>query len=215
MSLLSVVIPAKNESKTIEATIKDYVDVFEQSVISYEILIENDYSDDDTEYVLKGLSELYSSVIYINNKSKGGVGNAIKYGINKCHGDIVAICMADGSDSAMDVLKLSFFIIKEDYDCAFGSRFLNGSEILNYPKFKLILNRIFYLLVRVVTRYPYNDYTNLFKVYKMEVVESILPIKSEGFSIGLEMCIKSFKNALTSFLTFHVFLSLQNHLLIL
>jgi dolichol-phosphate mannosyltransferase len=192
MDLLSVLIPAKNEEETIVETIDNLVEKF-NNTIDYEILVINDYSDDNTEMVLIDLSAKYHNVIYANNTGVRGVGNAIKFGLEKSKGDIIAICMADGSDAPSDVLVSYKYIIEEKYDCVFGSRFIKDSKVKNYPYIKRILNRVFNNMVKVVSNRKYNDFTNIFKVYKRNVINSIMPIKAQGFSIGLEMSLKSFE----------------------
>ena len=192
MNLLSVIIPAKNEAETIVDSIINLVETFENN-IEYEIFIVNDYSDDNTEMVLGDLSLKYSRVFYANNTNGGGVGNAIKFGIEKCQGDVIAICMADGSDAPTDVADSYKYIQEEKFDCVFGSRFIKNSYVENYPFVKKVLNRVFNYLVKVVSKNSYNDFTNIFKVYKREVIQSISPINSDGFSIGLEMSLKAFK----------------------
>jgi len=193
MNLLSIIIPAKNEAETIGETINNLVEQFNKS-IEYEIIVVNDYSDDRTEVVLENLSVIYYNVSYVNNENIGGVGNAIKFGIVNSKGNVIAICMADGSDSPIDILSSYECIVKGEFDCVFGSRFIKGAHITNYPYFKKILNRAFNNLVKIISQYKYNDFTNIFKVYKRDVIESLTPIRAEGFSIGLEMSLKAFKN---------------------
>lgn len=192
MDLLSIIIPAKNEEESIVETIENIVEKFENN-IEYEILIINDYSDDNTELIIARLSLEYPQVNYSKNTNKRGVGNAIKYGIEKSKGNIISICMADGSDSPLDILNSYHYILEEQFDCVFGSRFIKDAIVVNYPIVKKVLNRLFNQLVKIVTKNDYNDFTNLFKVYKKEVIDSISPLSSDGFSIGLEMSLKTFK----------------------
>ena len=194
MNILSVIIPAKNEESTITDTIENIVGEFNDT-IGYEIVVVNDYSNDNTEKVLIDLSARYDNLLYVNNTGIRGVGNAIKFGIEKSKGDIVSICMADGSDSPYDVLISYKFIANETYDCVFGSRFIKGAKIEGYPFVKWVLNRLFNNVVMVVSKNKYNDFTNIFKVYKRQVINSIMPINAHGFSIGLEMSLKSFKKS--------------------
>lgn len=193
---LSVIIPAKNEEFSIDETIRELVLKLE-NVIPYEILVVNDYSDDNSEKVFRELETKYNSFKYVNNDTERGVGSAIKFGITNCTGDVIAICMADGSDSPSDVLT-SYNIIKEEKcDCVFGSRFIEGSEVIDYPVLKRIYNRVFNNFVKLYTKFKYDDFTNIFKVYSLNAIESIMPIESSGFSIGLEMSLKSFKKELS------------------
>jgi dolichol-phosphate mannosyltransferase len=191
MDNLCIIIPAKNEEATISNTVAEFYNAL-NSVIDFSILIVNDYSDDNTSNVLNRLQKKYPIVKSIDNMYPGGVGNAIRYGIDNSKGTVIAICMADGSDSPKDVLESYKLIINEGYECVFGSRFIKGGHVIDYPYVKLLLNRIFNNGVELITRNQYNDYSNIFKMYRRTVIDKIMPISSEGFSIGLEMSMKAF-----------------------
>jgi dolichol-phosphate mannosyltransferase len=164
--------------------------------IPYNILVINDHSDDGTLQLLENLSRIYSHLKFVSNEWEGGVGNAIRFGLSQWQGDIVAICMADGSDAPEDIL-LSYKMICDDrYDCVFGSRFIKGGQVENYPFVKYFLNRIFNNWVKIKTGINYNDFTNIFKLYHRRSIEVIYPLDSTGFSIGLEMSLKAFKRGL-------------------
>lgn len=192
---LCILIPAKNEELTLPATIAI---LFEKlnSEIPINILVVNDYSDDNTLNILESLSSEYPNLSFVSNEKEGGVGNAIRYGLSKWKGDIVALCMADGSDAPIDILKSYYKITNEGYDCIFGSRFIKGGKVQNYPFIKLVMNRIFNTMVRLLSRNEYNDFTNIFKVYHRRAIEGIQPLVSTDFSIGLEMSLKAFKKEL-------------------
>jgi dolichol-phosphate mannosyltransferase len=191
MDNLCIIIPAKNEEATISNTVAEFYNAL-NSVIDFSILIVNDYSDDNTSNVLNTLQKKYPIVKSIDNMYSSGVGNAIRYGIENSKGTVIAICMADGSDSPKDVLESYKLIINEGYECVFGSRFIKGGHVIDYPYVKLLLNRIFNNGVELITRNQYNDYSNIFKMYRRTVIDKIMPISSEGFSIGLEMSLKAF-----------------------
>ncbi len=193
---LCVIIPAKNEMLTLTETIYNIQKKLEGE-IPFNILVVNDHSDDGTLQLLENLSRIYSHLKFVSNEWEGGVGNAIRFGLTKWQGDIVAICMADGSDAPEDIL-LSYKMICEDgYYCVFGSRFIKGGQVVNYPFVKYFLNRIFNNWVRIKTGINYNDFTNIFKLYHRRSIEVIFPLDSTGFSIGLEMSLKAFKKGLS------------------
>jgi dolichol-phosphate mannosyltransferase len=193
---LCVIIPAKNEVNTLTETI-DNIQKKLKKEIPFNILVVNDHSDDGTLQLLEILSRMYSNLKFISNEWDGGVGNAIRFGLTIWQGDIVAICMADGSDSPEDILLSYKMICHDGYDCAFGSRFIKGGQVENYPFVKYFLNRIFNNWVRIKTGINYNDFTNIFKLYHRRSIEVIFPIDSTGFSIGLEMSLKAFKRGLS------------------
>jgi dolichol-phosphate mannosyltransferase len=188
---LCILIPAKNESLTISNTIDNLAIKLGDIRVNY--LVINDHSDDDTEIILENLTLKYSNFNYLNNSDSSGVGNAIFFGLKHWKGDVVALCMADGSDSYIDILK-SFSHIEDDgFDCVFGSRFIKGGNVKNYPAIKLILNRVFNNYVKIRSSYSYNDFTNIFKTYRRSAINEIMPIESANFSIGLEMSLKAYK----------------------
>ena len=111
-------------------------------------------------------------------------------GIDKSKGEAVCIMMSDLSDSIDDLEKYYNLIKDEKIDAVFGSRFIEGSNIIDYPKKKLILNRIFNLITKVLFISDYNDFTNAFKIYKRDALLKAMPLVSESFNIFLELPLK-------------------------
>ena len=72
---------------------------------------------------------------------------------------------------------------KENIDAVLGSRFLENSKVHDYPLNKLILNRLFNFFVSIIFWNKYNDYTNAFKIYKRDVLVTLMPFVSESFNI--------------------------------
>ena len=192
---LCIIIPAKNEELTLTETLGNIQKKLEGE-IPFNILVVNDHSDDGTLELIKKLTSDFPNLKYVSNQWEGGVGNAIRYGLSKWDGDIVALCMADGSDAPEDILLSYKKIQGEGYDCVFGSRFIKGGRVTKYPFIKLILNRIFNIWSRIISGNKYNDFTNIFKVYHRRAIEAISPLYSTSFSIGLEMSLKAFKRKL-------------------
>ena len=67
---------------------------------------------------------------------------------------------------------------------------MKNSKIIDYPIFKLILNRIFNNFVRIIFLTKFNDFTNAFKIYKVDTLKELLPIVSENFNTFLELPLK-------------------------
>ena len=98
--------------------------------------------------------------------------------------------MSDLSDSIEDLKKYYTIIENENVDAVFGSRFISGSKIIDYPKKKLILNRIFNIVTKLLFLSDYNDFTNAFKIYKKNALLKTFPLVSESFNIFLELPLK-------------------------
>ncbi len=184
---LSIIIPVKNE----EILIKKIIDQLESKLksLSYEIVFINDFSADNTLKVATELVKNKPEVNIYNNERKG-LGGAISKGIDKSKGEAVCIMMSDLSDSIDDLEKYYNLIKDEKIDAVFGSRFIEGSNIIDYPKKKLILNRIFNLITKVLFISDYNDFTNAFKIYRKNALLKTFPLVSESFNIFLELPLK-------------------------
>ena len=186
---LSIIIPAKDEEGDIENTIISIHNILKTNNVEHEILIINDHSVDSTLEILSSLEKKIKELKIINNSGKPGFGLAIRQGLENYSGDIVAIVMADGSDSPKDLINFYFKSVK-NYTCVFGTRFSNGGSTKDYPIVKYIMNRFFNNLVRLIFRIKYDDITNAFKVYTREAIEGSKPFLSNHFNLTLELPLK-------------------------
>lgn len=193
---LSVVIPAHNEEGCLEATVSSLIAKLRGDNIAHEILIVNDNSSDGTLDLCRELSEKFDSVRYVSNQLPNGFGFAVRYGLREFRGDVVAIVMADGSDDPQDLVA-GFRKIEEGYDCAFGSRFMRGSQIVDYPAHKLVLNRLANWFIKAIFGIKYNDITNAFKLYRREVINGARPILSHHFNLTVELPLKAITRGFT------------------
>ena len=185
--MLSIIIPARNEADSL----KDILNYFEENLleVDYEVLLINDFSDDETLSKAKKIFELKNRFKVFDNQKKG-LGGAINLGIENAKGETTVIMMADMSDDIEDLKKYNDLIERENLDAVLGSRFIKGSEVISYPFQKLILNRIFNLFVSLIFWNKYNDYTNAFKIYKTKILKDLMPLVSESFNIFLEIPLK-------------------------
>ena len=185
--MLSIIIPAKNEAENLQ----DIFNYFSKKLVNidYEIIVINDFSSDETFTKAQYLFQSNNKFKIFDNK-KEGLGGAINLGIEKSSGDKVAIMMADLSDHIEDLIEYNNIMDKKKVDAVLGSRFIQGSKVKDYPLRKLILNRIFNFLVRIIFWNNFNDYTNAFKIYKRDALLNIRPLVSESFNIFLEIPLK-------------------------
>jgi dolichol-phosphate mannosyltransferase len=187
---LSVVIPVHNEEVCIEKVVGILTEELESKAIEHEIVLVNDNSTDSTPQALNRISSSCAGVKLVTSYPPRGFGKAIRSGLDNATGDVVVIFMGDGSDDAADVVKY-YHKILEGYDCVFGSRFVKGSQVAEYPKIKLILNRLGNKLIQLLFFMKYNDVSNAFKAYRIEVIKAIQPLISQYFNITVEMPLKA------------------------
>lgn len=183
-------IPARDEGGSIEATVSSIEDRLARDNIPFEIVVVDDHSKDDTADKLKALAARYGNVRRVENLGAPGFGLAIRRGLDAAKGDAVAIVMADGSDDP-DHVALYFRKLQEGYDCVFGSRFMKGSKVVDYPPHKLAVNRLANLFIRLLFRLDLNDVTNAFKAYRMSVIRGLQPLLSNHFNLTVELPLKA------------------------
>jgi dolichol-phosphate mannosyltransferase len=184
---LSIVIPAYNEEKNIAKCINELqATLRDKHEIPYEIIVVNDYSTDHTEEVVRAEMAGDAAVRILNRTPPGGFGRAVRSGMEAVKGDVVVVYMADLSDSPDDVVAY-YRKIREGYDCVFGSRFIKGSEVQNYPPVKLFVNRIVNRCIKFMFWTQFNDLTNAFKAYRTAVIRDCGPYRACHFNLTLEM----------------------------
>jgi dolichol-phosphate mannosyltransferase len=185
--MISILIPIRNEYENLD----DIERIFKKNFyeIRHEVILINDFSNDNTLIKAEEISKKNKNFIVYNNQKKG-LGGAINLGIEKANGKFICIMMADLSDDINDLKKYYTLMEENNYDAVFGSRFITDSKVIGYPKQKLILNRVFNFIVKLVFLNRYNDYTNAFKIYKSEMIKNFLPLMSESFNVFLELPLK-------------------------
>lgn len=189
--LLSIVIPAHNEEGCIASTVTALYRELKREGINHQILVINDNSTDQTEQLLLSLKQNIPTLEYVNNTPPNGFGFAVRKGLETFSGDVVAIYMADASDSPEDLVRYYRALVEKRVDCVFGSRFTRQSRIIDYPKHKLIVNRLANAFIMVLFGMRYNDTTNAFKMYRRHVIEGLKPFLSPHFNLTVELPLKA------------------------
>jgi dolichol-phosphate mannosyltransferase len=187
---LSVVIPAHNEVESIGETVTCTAAELERAGIDFEILVVDDASGDGTAAVVQVLAEQNPNIRCARSHLPPGFGHAVRAGLELYSGDAVAIMMADLSDSPKD-LVLYYRVLEQGYDCAFGTRFGHGGSTRNYPRLKLLLNRVANATIRILFQHGYNDTTNAFKAYRRYVIDQLQPLLSNHFNLTIELPLKA------------------------
>jgi dolichol-phosphate mannosyltransferase len=188
--LLSVVIPAQNEAGCIASTVEHlYVELRLQH-INHEIVVVDDGSTDATWDILQQTIAHVPTLRPVRNIGQNGFGNAVTFGFENIQGDAVVIMMSDESDDCRDVVRY-WRVLNEGWDAVFGSRFIRGGGVIDYPWNKLFLNRLANSFLRLLFRAPLNDFTNAFKAYRRSVIEGCRPFLSPHFNLTIELPLKT------------------------
>jgi uncharacterized protein (TIRG00374 family) len=159
---------------------------------TYEIVLVDDNSTDETPAVSDRLADRYEQLVVVHRTDPPGFGNAVKAGLEAASGAILIPFMADLSDDPADVPKLVEAIQAGD-DVAYGSRFIEGGRIEGYPPLKRFYNRAYNNLIRLLFGIGARDVTNAFTAYRREVLEVIdlENLESTSFDLTAELPLRA------------------------
>ena len=188
--LLSVVIPARDEEGRVGAAVEHLYVELRLHGIEHEIVVVDDGSTDGTWTVLQQAMYRVPTLRPIQNDGEHGFGRAVSFGLEQARGDAMVVMMADESDDCRDVVRY-WELLNEGWDAVFGSRFVRGGGVIDYPHHKLILNRLANLFLRVIFHVPLNDFTNAFKAYRRKAIEGCQPFLSPHFNLTIEIPLKT------------------------
>lgn len=187
---LSIVIPARDEEGCIASTVRHLNVELTLRNVPHEIVVVDDGSKDRTWEILQSLKPTLAELSPVQNDGLHGFGRAIIYGLDRAQGDAVVVMMADESDDCRDVVRY-WEKLNEGYDCVFGSRFIRGGGVIDYPAVKWLLNRLANLFLKTLFNIELNDTTNAFKAYRKTVIDGCRPLISPHFNLTVELPLKA------------------------
>jgi dolichol-phosphate mannosyltransferase len=190
LELLSVVIPALNEEGCICSTVEHLTVELRIHGVPNEIIVVDDGSTDSTWSKLLELAERLPNLRPMRNCGSHGFGRAVAFGLERMMGDAAVVMMADESDDCRDVVRY-WQLLNEGWDAVFGSRFMKGGGVIDYPRFKLFINRTANFFIRVFFGTSLNDTTNAFKAYRRTAIEGCGPLISPHFNLTVELPLKT------------------------
>ncbi len=190
LQLLSVVVPACNEEGCIASTVEHLHLELRLHNIPHEIVVVDDGSSDGTWEILQCLGQRIANLVPTQNSGDHGFGRAVIWGLNHARGDAIVIMMADESDDVRDVVQY-WKLLNAGYDCVFGSRFMKGGGVIDYPSLKLFLNRIANKFLQLLFRIKHNDITNAFKAYRKTTIDGCRPLIASHYNLTVELPLKA------------------------
>jgi dolichol-phosphate mannosyltransferase len=189
LTLLSIVIPARNEEGCVRSTVEHLDLELRLNQIPHEIVVVDDGSTDRTWEILTEIRKTVPALNPLQNLGLNGFGRAIIHGIDHMNGDALVIMMADESDDCRDVVRY-WNLLNEGHDAVFGSRFMKGGGVIDYPRIKLVMNRLFNRFIRILFRIKLNDTTNAFKAYRRTAIDGCRPLLAPHFNLTVELPLK-------------------------
>jgi len=187
---LSIIIPAYNEGLLIENTIEKVYRLAKNLGRSFELIIANDGSTDDTFNIVNKKLRVYKELRMVSNKINEGRGSVLSKAFMAANG---AYQIYLDADLAIDLELVSKFIkaLDDSADIVIGSKHMHGAEI-EYPPLRRIFSKSYALLVRLLLGSSIKDHQCGFKGIKKQVARKIIPkVKDKRWSWDTELLVKA------------------------
>ncbi|NUM89340.1 MAG: glycosyltransferase family 2 protein [Bdellovibrionales bacterium] len=186
ITLVSVIIPAYNEERTVGTVLRQLLALRLPPHIQMEIIVVNDGSDDCTASVLNE----FAGIKVVHQMENRGKGAAVREGLKHAAGEIVVIQDADTEYEISDYPILLAPLLSGNADAVYGSRFLGSIKGMRLPN--LIFNKFICLVVWILYQTKITDEATAYKVMRTKIARS-LDLKSDRFEICPEITAKLIK----------------------
>lgn len=189
--VLSIVIPAYNEGRTIHFILDKVKEVALNGGLSKEVIIVNDCSKDNTEEAVLNYMAANPElgIVYVKHEINQGKGAALHTGIKQATGDFVIIQDADLEYDPREYNDLLKPVLEGFADVVFGSRFLGGNPHRILFFWHSIGNKFLTFLSNMFTNLNLTDMETCYKLFRRETIQS-LSLKEKRFGFEPEVTAK-------------------------
>jgi dolichol-phosphate mannosyltransferase len=189
--LLSVIIPAYNEEKTIVETVKETIKTVKNiGSLGFELVIVDDGSIDNTYSVIKGFADKSAYNIKVVSYSPNkGKGLALKKGALAAGGDYILFMDADLEIHPKQVVSFLGLLKRSGADAVIGSKTVKGS-VIKVPLKRKIISAGYYFLLKLLFRLPVTDTQTGFKLFKTQALKNcVTKTTLYGYVFDLELIV--------------------------
>jgi glycosyltransferase involved in cell wall biosynthesis len=188
MKSLSVVIPAYNEAKRIERTLRKIQEYFQSWKDDYEVIVVDDGSRDGTAEVVERVQKHFPQLKLVRLERNQGKGWAVRAGMLNADGELILMSDADLSTPIEELAKLED-ALKKGFDIAIGSRRAEGAEIVKHqPWLREHIGVAFGVLTGLIVRTGFKDTQCGFKLFRHQTAKKIFPLQTaKGLPFDLEV----------------------------
>ena len=188
---LSIVIPMFNEAENAESTLNRVEEALASFRGTYEIIIVNDGSLDNTLDILNRLAEQDGKLKVVSYSKNTGRGMALRKGFQQSSGEIIVSIDADLSYHPNYIIDfVETLRAEQDIDFVLASPYMPGGGVQNVPFRRLWISRFGNKILRFAMPNRIYTSTGIFRAYRKRVLDS-LEIESDGKEIHLEILSKA------------------------
>lgn len=181
---MTIVIPAYNEQDNIKRIPIELLFFLEKMPITYEVIIINDGSTDNTLNEAKKISIENRNLKIIQHDTNLGLAESLRTAIEHTQGNLVVFLDADFTFHPSEIEKLYEKYIEKNCDCIIGSCFNAGN--ISVPFYRLVLTKVVNKMYRMLLETKISAITPIFRLYKTSVLKQ-LKLVSQGFEISAEI----------------------------
>lgn len=193
----SVILPTYNERSNLPIIVYLIAKTFEEAKLDWEIVIVDDASPDGTQEIARELMEVYTArrIQLRPRAGKLGLGTAYMHGLEFARGDFIIIMDADFSHHPHHIPEFISLQQSRDLDIVLGTRYAGNGGVYGWDFKRKLVSRGANLLSRVILRPDVSDVTGSFRLYKREVLQTVIrQTKSKGYVFQMEMIVRARAN---------------------
>jgi len=162
------IIPVYNDTGNIAKVLAKFTD----KIVDEICIVADCATKDELDEIGKAAAKIGTPVHIIRNRTRKGVGYAIREGIEYALGngyDVAVVIAGNNKDDPREIPRLLTPILEEDYDYVQGSRFLPGGKRVRNPFLRGVFSRIYPFIWTFLTNVRCTDVTNGFRAFKLSV----------------------------------------------
>lgn len=187
MPKLSVIIPAYNEEKRIERTLRDVDSYLEKQGYSYEIIVVDNNSNDRTFDVVKSLESTTVQNAKVVLEKTRGKGAAVQRGVSESLGDFIMFMDADNATPISEIEKFWPWL-NQGYEVVIGDRYMDEEHRAKQPLLRTIMSRLSNLLIQIVLIPHIHDTQAGFKAFQGPAAKQIFKhLTIYGWAFDMEL----------------------------
>ncbi len=165
---ISIVIPVYNEDESLPELCSWIGKVMHENGFSYEVILVDDGSTDQSWEVIADLRKANHSIKGIRFQRNYGKSAALNEGFKVAKGDVVITMDADMQDSPDEIPALRKMILEDRYDMVSGWK-----KVRHDPISKTLPSKFFNWTTARVSKIPLHDFNCGLKAYRNKVIKSI------------------------------------------
>lgn len=183
---ISVVLPAYNEEENIKHTVESCIEYLEGDFPSYEVIVVNDGSSDNTKNVVEKICSERNQVKLVNHEKNMGYGSALLSGFEKAALDYIFLMDSDGQ---FDISEMDLLLEHIAADTLVTGYRVNRAD----PYIRLVNQWLYHSYISFMFGLNVRDIDCAFKLFPAKVYKSVKPIGSKGAFFSAEFLIKAFR----------------------